>query len=253
MKKILIIIYLILLSVTSFSQTLNKLGKIKIAEIPTIPDYRVEKLNGNYKIHTDSLVFDGNSYFKIPNGFITSLIIADNNKDYIKHYDAEGKLIATILSDQVINLKISEKGNKLAFYNSQNIIHINLNNYKVDTLKGSFVYSFVGNEYLLYYNSDSKALYFKGNQILINEFPNQIIDFNGDVLIVTKLNIYKLEGNSLISKYEFKGKFFDAKIIEKEFYFVDKVEKRKSESFSLYKTSDFSRIMLVDRKDDLNQ
>lgn len=252
MKNI-IIICLLLISTASFSQKLNKLGKIEVEEIQTIPDYRVERINENYKIHTDSLVFDGNFYLKIPSGFITSLEIVDSQKDYVKHYDSEGKLIATILSDRIINLKISDKGNKLAFYNSENIIHVNLNNYKVDTLKGSFIYSFVGDEDLMYYNSDNKSIYYKGNQISINEYPNQIIDFKDRIYIVSKQKIYQLEGNSLLVKYEFKGKFFDAKIIDKEFYFVDMVENRKSESLSLYKTSDFSRFMLVDRIDDLNR
>lgn len=253
MKNIIILICSLLISTSSFSQKLNKLGKIEIEEIQTIPDYRVEKINGNYKVYTDSLVFDGNSYLKIPSGFITSLEIADSQKDYVKHYNSEGELIVTILSDRIINLKISDKGNKLAFNNSENIIHINLNNYKVDTLNGSFVYSFVGNEDLMYYNSDNKSIYYKGNQISINEYPNQIIDFKDRIYIVSKQRIYQLEGNSLLVKYEFEGKFFDAKVIDKEFYFVDMVEKRKSESFSLYKTSDFSRFMLVDRIDDLNR
>ena len=245
MKNFVILICLFCLSIEAFSQNLNKLGKIKIDDIPIIPDYRIEKGNGNYKIHTDSLIFEGNSYYKIPNGFITSLEIADTQKDYIKHYNSEGKLIVTILSDQIVNLKISEKGNKLAFYNSKSIIQVNLNNYKLDTLKGSVVFSFVGNEDLIYYNSITKSINYNGFQILINNYPNQIIEFNGVVLILTKQNIFKLEGNSLVSKYEFKGKFFDAKIIDKEFFFVDKVEKRKSESFSLYKTSDFSSFIIL--------
>ena len=253
MKNIIILTCLLLISTASFSQKLNKLGKIEIVEIPTIPDYRVEKINENYKIHTDSLDFEGNSYFKIPNGFITSLEIFDNEKDYIKHYDSKGKLIATILSDQIINLKISKEGNKLVFHNSEYIIYVNLNNYKVDTLKGSFVYSFVGNEDLMYYNSDNKSIYYKGNRISVNEYPNQFVDYKGGIYIITKYRIYKLEGNSLFVKYEFKGRFFDSEIIDKEFYFVDMVEKRKSESISLYKTSDFFRFMLVDRIDDLNK
>ncbi|MDA3953127.1 MAG: hypothetical protein PF485_05740 [Bacteroidales bacterium] len=253
MKKILVFVCLVFVSLSSFSQKLNKLGKIEIVEIPTIPDYRFEKINGNFKVNTDSFVFDGNSFYKIPTGFITSLEIVDTQKDYIKHYDSRGKLIATILSDRIINLKISEKGNKLAFYNSKNIIQINLGNYKVDTLQGSFIYSFVGNEDLMYYNSDNKFINYKGNQISIYEFPNQFIDYKGGIYIITKYKIYKLQGNSLFIKYEFKGKFFDAKIIDKEFYFVDMTEKRKSKSFSLYKTSDFSKFILVDRKDDLNR
>ena len=251
--RVFFIALLILVSSIGYSQKLNKIGKIEIVELPKMPDHRIEKINGIFKVIKDSFTFEGNTYYDIPNGFITSLEIVDNKKDYIKHYDAEGKLLATILSDQIINLKISEKGNNLVFYNSENIIHINLNNYYVDTLKGSFVYSFVGNEDLIYYNSGNKYIYHKGNQISIEEYPNQFIDYKGKVLVVTKQNIYELVGSSLFTRYEFRGKFFDAKIIDGEFYFVDKVEKRKSESLSLYKTSDFSRFVLVDRIDELNR
>lgn len=253
MKSLIFILLLILISLSGISQKLNKIGKIKIDEIPQMPDHEIEKTNGIFKVIKDSFVFEGNTYYDIPNGFITSLEIVDKEKDYIKHYNSEGKLLASILSDRIINLKISEKGNNLVFYNSENIIHINLNNYHVDTLKGSFVYSFVGNEELIYYNSESKNINYKGNQIPAEEYPNQFLDYKGKILVVTKQNIYELIGNSLFPKYEFRGKFFDAKIIDGEFYFVDKAEKRKSESFSLYKTSDFSRFVLVDRIDELNR
>jgi len=165
MKSLIFGLFLILISLSGISQTLNKIGKIKIDEIPQMPDHEIEKTNGIFKVIKDSFVFEGNTYYDIPNGFITSLEIVDKEKDYIKHYDFGGKLLATILSDQIINLKISESGNRLVFFNSENIIHINLNNYQVDTLKGSFVYSFVGNEDLIYYNSESKHINYKGSQI----------------------------------------------------------------------------------------
>ncbi|MCK5169275.1 MAG: hypothetical protein KAQ75_05280, partial [Bacteroidales bacterium] len=165
MKSLMFSLVLILISLSGISQKLNKIGKIKIDEIPKMPDHEIEKNNGIFKVLKDSFVFEGNTYYDIPNGFITSLEIVNNEKDYIKHYDSEGKLLASILSDRIVNLKISEEGNNLVFYNSENIIHINLNNYHIDTLKGSFVYSFVGNEDLIYYNSESKYINYKVNQI----------------------------------------------------------------------------------------
>lgn len=252
--RVFVIALLILASSIGYSQKLDKLGKIDLDEIPSLPDHRIEKINGEYKVLKDSFVFDGNTYYNTPNGFITGLIIVDNEKDYIKHYNKEGVLQATILSDKIINLKVSPQGKRLAFYNSGNIISIDLSNhYHMDTLAGSLVYSFVGNDNLIYYNSDGKYIAYQGNRILINEYPNQFLDFNGKVIVITKKYIYELIGNSLILKHKFRGMFFDAKIINDEFYFVDKVEKRKSESFSLYKASDFSKILLIDRIDDLNR
>lgn len=253
MKSFGIGILLVLISFSVSSQKLSKLGKIDLNEIKTIPDFRIEKQDGVYKIEKDSFVFEGNTYYEIPNGFISSLEVFDDEKDYIKQYNSAGKLLVTIFSDRIINLKVSEKGNKLVFHNSENLIMVNLNNYHIDTLESSFVYSFVDNEELIYYNSDEKSIYFKNLKINTNEFPNQFIDIKGKVLIITKQHIYELLGNSLFPKYNFEGQFFDSKIINDEFYFVDKVEKRKTENFSLYKTSDFSRIILVDRIDELNR
>lgn len=253
MKNSMAIFFFALISVTSYSQKLNKLGKINIDEIPTIPNHRIEKQDGVYKIVKDSFVLDGNAYYEIPDGFIVCLQVVGDDKDFIKRYDADGKLLVSIFSDRIINLKISEKANKLVFFDTEHIIQVNLNNYHMDTLQGSFVYSFVENEELIYYNPDQHAVCFNDLKIKIEEYPNQIIDFKGEILIITKQHIYGLVGGSLFSKYDFEGQFFDAEIINDEFYFVDKTGKRKTERFSLYKTSDFSKFILVDRKDELNR
>ncbi|MBU8892834.1 MAG: hypothetical protein KOO66_08640 [Bacteroidales bacterium] len=253
MKSVIFSLFLILTSLSGISQKLNKLGKIDLDVIPSMPDHRIEKNDGVYKVIKDSFVFEGNTYYSVPDGFITSLEIVDDKKDYIKHYSSDGKLIATILTDRIINLKISESGNNMAFYNTENIIHINMSNYKIDTLKGSFVYSFVGNGELIYYNSEDKHICYKENRIFSDEYPNQFIEYKGKVFVVTKQRIYELKGNSLFPVHEFKGSFFDAKIIDDEFYFVDKLEKRKTESFTLYKTSDFVRILMIDKLDELNR
>ena len=245
-------VFFCVISLFTFSQHLNKLGKIDVDEIPSMSDFRVQKTDNIYKVYKDSFVFDGNGFYEIPNGFITSLETIDDKKDYIKHYNSNGKLIVTILSDRIINLKTSKKGNKLAFHNSNNIIHVDLNTYKVDTLQGSFIYSFMNDDFV-YYNSDKDEINFRDLQIKIEEYPSQFVDYKGKILVITKQNIYELTGNSLFHRYEFKGKFFDAKLIDEDFYFVDKIEKRKSEIYSLYKTSDFSKFILIDRLDDLNR
>jgi hypothetical protein len=252
MKQITLFIFLVLFSLTGISQKLNKLGKIDLEELPTAPEFQVRKIDGVYKVFKDSFIFVGNSYYSIPEGFITSLESVDDEKDYIKHYNTDGKLLATILSDRIINLKLSENGMQLVFYNTENIIDINLSNYEIDTLSGSFVYTFLGND-LIYYDSKNKEIIYKGFKILIEDYPNQFLVYNDDILVFTKKLIYKLSGGNLIVLHSLKGNFFDAKIVNNEFYFVDKVEKRKSESFTLYKTSDFNKFMIIDKLDDLNQ
>ncbi len=251
--KFFIVILLSLISIFTYSQQLNKIGKIEVNEIPQMPEYRIDKINGEYKIIKDSLSFDGNTFFELPNGFISSLEVFDDKKDYIKHYDANGKLRVTILTDRIINLKVSTDGNELAFFNTENILHINLNNYHIDTLSGSFTYAFIGQHDLIYYNSEQKNISYKGNLISIEQTPIQFFEFKQKVFVITKNTIFEIIGSTLNSRLEFEGEFFDSKIIGDNFYFVDKVEKRKDESFSLYKTTDFSRIMLMDRIDELNR
>ena len=235
------------------AQKLNNLGKIEESRIPTLPEYRIEKINNEYKVLKDSFVFEGNGFYDIPDGFITTLEVFDNNKDYIKHYNSEGKLLVTILSDRIVNVKISEDGSKLAFNNAENIILVDLTGYQIDTLANSYVYEFVQGGQFIYYNPESKSVYFKNQKIDLTPYPNQFLNYKGRMLVITKQSIYELKGSSLNSIYEFRGTFFDAKVIDDELYFVDKEVKRKSESFSLYKTSDFDKIILVDRLDDLNR
>ena len=251
MKNLITIVFA-LSPLFSFTQHLNKIGKIELEEIPSMQEYRIQKLDNVYKVVKDSFILDGNTYFKIPNGYITSLQLVDNKKDYIKHYNSEGVLLVTIMSDKIINLKVSEKGNKVVFNNSKNIILINLNGYKLDTLADSYVYEFVQKEKLIYYNPANKSIYFNDVKIASEEYPNQFIDYKGKILVITKQYIYELAGNNLIPEYEFRGEFFDLRLVDGDLYFVDREEERKSESFSLYKTSDFTQIILVDRIDELN-
>lgn len=251
MIRLLFSVFLVFAYLSSNSQTLSSLGKIEDNAIPTMPEYTIQKIDGAYKILKDSFIFEGNTFYERPNGFITSLVIFNDEKDYIKQYNEYGNLLVTILSDRIINLKVSDQGNYLAFHNSESLIKINLKTYEIDTLQGSFVYSFI-KEDLIYYNSEDESIHLGKDQIETNEYPSQFLSFKGKVLVITKQNIYALQGNSLIHKHQFKGRFFDAKLIQNEFYFVERLEKRRSQSFSLYKTSDFNKIILVDRLDGLN-
>ena len=250
MKNIVLLLILLGFSSLSYSQKLNKIGKIE--EIPEFPDHRIKKVDGIFKVLKDSFVFEGNTLYQTPKGFITTLETADNKKDFLKQYDSNGELVVTIFTDRIINLKLSSNGNFTAFNNQDNILHIDLNTYKIDTLPSSFVYSFIRDEFI-YYNPEKNAIVRNGNYISIDEYPSQIISFKDKVLVISKSKIYDLVNNSLILIHEFKGQFFDSMIVDDDFYFVDKVEKRKTESFTLYKTSDFTRILMIDKLDDLNR
>lgn len=246
MKRAVFII-LILISFSSFSQRLNKIGKIEVDKISSLKPYVLENKNNTYKINYDSLIFDGNTWYEVQDGFLTTLEVADNKKDIIYAYDNKGKLKATILSDRIINLKVSEKGNFIAWYNNENILKVNLNNFAIDTLQGSYVYSFVGNEEFIYYNRSEKKIYYKNKQIPVNDYPFQFVEFDHKILVCTKRYLYELKHNNLVPVYEFNGSFFDLRIVNDELFFVEKREKRRENVFRLYKTKDFNQVYLVDK------
>jgi len=253
MKRFLLPFLFLLLPMFVNSQTINKLGKIHINELPKAADHEIMKVDGMYKVFADSLNFDGNTYYKIPNGYITSLEVFDKEKDYIKQYDSNGKLLVTIFSDRIINLKISCNGNRIAYFDNKNIILIDLVNYTSDTLKGSFAYSFLSDNSFVYYNSENHTIQYKGDNIFIDSYPNEFLEYKNRLLVLSKAYVIELSGVNLIALYELEGELFDAKIIDNEFYFVDKIEKRKKVGYTLYKTTDFKKFIIIDKFDDLNR
>lgn len=247
MNRILLFLLIGLFPLSASAQVLNKLGKIYLEEIPKAADHQIKKIDDKYKVFADSLMLEGNTYYNIPDGYITSLQVYNKEKDYIKQYDARGKLLATIFADRILNLKLSKTGKELAFYNTKNIIYIDLKNYSSDTLDGSFVYAFLNDNSFIYYNSENKTINHIGKSTPIEEYPNLFIEFKNRTLVITKNTIFELTGSDLIALHKLKGEFFDVKIIEDAFYFVDRIEKRKSEDYTLYKTSDFTNYIIVDK------
>ncbi|MDY6801259.1 MAG: hypothetical protein SVU94_08555 [Bacteroidota bacterium] len=231
-------------SITGYAQHLNKIGKIEVEVISSLKPYRVDY--DAQKIYTDSLTFEGNTWYTIETGFLTSLELANNEKDKIFYYDKKGKLKATILSNRVINLKVSKKGNFIAWYDSENIIKLNLNTFAIDTIQGTFVYAFVNQDQLIYYDPKQKGIYFNKQKATLADFPVQFVEFNSKILICTKKNLFELNYQELIAIYSFEGVFFDLKVIDDELYFVEKSEKRKETEFRLFKTKDFHQVKLVD-------
>jgi len=230
--------------VAGFSQQLNRIGKIEVETIPTLKPYRIDY--NAQKIYYDSLIFDGNTWYPIENGFLTTLELVNNEKDKIFCYSPQGKLKATILSDRVINLKTSANGRDIAWFDGEKILKINLNNFAVDTLTGSFVYSFIKNGAFIYYNPDKEMVYFDGKNIVSDEFPMQFLEFNHKILVCSEKYLFELKHQELVPRYTFNGTFFDLKMVDEELFFVEKREKRKETEFRLFKTKDFHRVQLVD-------
>ncbi len=246
-RKVFCILILMLLSVSGFTQRLNKIGKIEVDIIPTLKPYRIESKNYNHKIYYDSLILEGNTWYDIQNGFLTTLQFANNEKDKIFYYDSTGKLKATILSERVINLKVSKTGNLIAWYNGDKIIKFNVNTFTIDTLQGSFIYNFIENDKFIYYNPGQQFIDFDGQKTSLDDFPVQFVEFDSKILVCTKNHIFELTDQGLLTVYEFTGDFFDLKMIGDELFFVEKREKRKETVFRLFKTSDLKQFYLTDK------
>jgi len=235
----------VFLSINSYAQHLNKIGKIEVEVISSLKPYRIDY--EEQKIYTDSLTFEGNTWYAIETGFLTSLELANNEKDKIFCYDQHGQWKATILSNRVINLKVSKKGNSIAWYDSEHIIKLNLNTFAVDTLQGSFVYTFVKQDKFIYYDPGQKEIYFDKQKISLADSPLQFVEFDSKIIVCTKKNLYELNHQELNAFYSFEGVFFDLRIIDDQLFFVEKIEKRRKTIFRLYRTSDLKQFYLADK------
>ncbi|OFX90099.1 MAG: hypothetical protein A2W99_17395 [Bacteroidetes bacterium GWF2_33_16] len=249
MRKLYLYIFL-LISLTSSAQKLNKIGKIVLDELPQAHEYRVikEGLNStiNYK---DSLFFNGNVLYVLPNAFIANEETADDRPDRINYHDSTGKLIVSIITPRIINFKVSKKGSFAAFYNQENILLVNLVNFTIDTLFGSHSFTFTNDEKLIYYDSEEGVIVYNDQLYACNEFPYMFLDYNSTILAFTSSKIIRLSGNDFITIREFEGFFYDARIIDNNLYVVEKIVKRKDAIYTLYKTSDLVKFEIIEKTD----
>jgi hypothetical protein len=193
--KYIIFLLVLFFSLSGFSQKLNKLGKIVLEEIPQAPEFlRIKNGNSFNIIYKDSLTFEGNEFYKLPNAFIANDETADDRPDKINYYRPNGKLVVSIITPRIINFKTSVNGNYAAFYNQQNILLVNLNNYTIDTLFGSHSFAFTNDEKLIYYDSQEKVIAYKDQVYSSEEFPKMFLDFNSTIIAFTSSRLLKLSG-----------------------------------------------------------
>jgi hypothetical protein len=246
------IFFLILLSVvlSGSAQKLNKYGKIVLDEIPKAPDYYRIKIDDTNKIlYKDSLTFDGNEFYKLPNAFIANDETADNKPDKINYYNSEARLVFSILTPRIINFKTSINGNYAAFYNQSAILLVNLNTIHIDTLYGSHSFAFTNNEELIYFDSEERLIAYKDQVYSCEEFPSMFLDFNSNILVFTSSKMMQLSGYDFVTAREFEGTFQDARIIDEKLYIVEKMIKRKNVIYTLYKTKNLINFEIIEKSD----
>lgn len=248
MKKIIILGWLFI-SFAGYSQKLNRVGKIVIDELPKAPDHEIIKENNKFRIYKDSLIFDGNVLYKLPDGYIANDETADDNPDRMNYYDLTGNLKVSLISPRIINFKVSGNGNFAAFYNQQNILLVNLKNFSIDTLNGSHSFAFTSDEKLIYFDSRERIIVYDNHVYTSNEFPVMFLDFNSAILVITSEKIMKLTDSGFVTVREFYGTFYDAMVIDNILYFVDKTSKRKDTNYRLFKTSDLVNYVIVEMLD----
>jgi len=250
MRFILITIVISVFSLFVQAQKLSKLGKIALDELPKAPEFSRIKNGYDYRInYKDSLYFQGNELYKLPNAFIANEETADDRPDKINYYNSDGKLVVSIITPRIINFKVSRHGNLAAFYNQQNILLINLNNFKIDTLYGSHSFAFTNEEKLIYYDSKENIIVYNDQVYACDEFPSMFLDFNSEILAITSSRMLRLSGYDFITVRNFDGVFFDARIIDNILYVVEKSVKRKNIFYTLFKTSDLEKFEILEKSD----
>jgi hypothetical protein len=248
--KYIVFLLTLFLSLSGFSQKLNKLGKIVLDEIPQAPEYwRIKNGNSFNIIYKDSLTFEGNEFYKLPNAFIANDETADDRPDKINYYGPNGKLVVSIITPRIINFKTSLNGDYAAFYNQKNILLVNLNNFHIDTLFGSHSFAFTNDEKLIYYDSQEKVIAYKDQVYPSEEFPKMFLDFNSTIIAFTSSQIIKLTDYNFVSVRDFEGEFYDARIIDNSLYFVEKTVKHKETFYTLYKTTNLVNFEIIEKSD----
>lgn len=248
--KNLILFLFVIISFSTYSQKLNRLGKIVLDEIPQAPEFWRIKNGTSYNIiYKDTLTFEGNEFYKLPNAFVANDETADEKPDKINYYGSNGKLVVSIITPRIINFKTSVNGSFAAFYNRENILLVDLNTFHIDTLFGSHSFAFTNDEKLIYYDAQEKIIVYENQVYSCEEFPKMFIDYNSNILVFTSSRILKFSGTDFITLKEFEGEFYDARIIDNILYFVDKKQKRKDPVFTLYKTSDLINFEIIEKSD----
>ncbi|MGE0089358.1 MAG: hypothetical protein AB7S50_07775 [Bacteroidales bacterium] len=244
------LLVLLFIGLSTSAQKLNKYGKIVLDEIPKAPDfYRIKNDDNNKILYKDSLTFEGNEFYKLPNAFIANDETADNKPDKINYYNSEGKLVFSILTPRIINFKTSINGNYAAFYNQSAILLVNLNTIYIDTLFGSHSFAFTNKEEFIYFDSEERLIAYKDQIYSCEEFPSMFLDFNSNILVFTSSKMMQLSGYDFINVREFEGVFHDARIIDDTLYLVEKLVKRKNVIYTLYKTKDLLNFEIIEKSD----
>jgi hypothetical protein len=227
-----------------FSQELNKYGHI-ISKIKAEENYEINTKNDRGYINADGFELEGNSFYRLKNGYLTILTISDNMPSSIFIYDNSGKKIFSGRYSQVINFALSENKNYGIFYENKKVVVLDLINITQNIYEGSLTFAISEQGIPAFYSDEENLILYGNTKYEIAKQPNKLMFINNYLLAFAERSISLAENNSFKEIFKFNGKFFEAISINNKLYVVEKIIKKESFNFNLYESSDLTAFSII--------
>ena len=221
MKKTLILLLLLTGIFSLFAVQISSAGRIVKPKLSA--EYFQE--DGEYYIRYDEMEFIGTSLHLFGLGYIALTTLEETAPVWVKIYNSKGSLEKAFKADKVINLQ-SNKNRYAAYYDGENIVKIDSENYKMTSHRGSSVFGLdvAGN---IAFSKNSKTLVYKNSEFELNEIIREISFFQGKIYVSTKKGLWEISDESRKIR---NGNCLDLELVNDALYFSIKDRNRAKQS-----------------------
>ncbi|MDP8226047.1 MAG: hypothetical protein P9L89_00170 [Candidatus Celaenobacter polaris] len=231
---------------TCMAAELNQYGHITNDMQKEDVKYSIE--NGIFTIRCDGHVFEGNSFFRTAEGYLTLITLEDNVPSILRLYKNDGKLLYEETYQKIINLTLSANREFAAFFDGKGIVVLKDDNTDIKHYPGSIFFAVDDLGHPVYYNAEQKMISYKSFSTPFDEYPHHILFWNQHPVICAKNSINLLVDRKLDPLYTSKNTIFEVKAINSELYFVERKMSNNSFTFELYHYTDQESILKIDEK-----
>lgn len=193
------------------------------------------------------LELKGNGLHMVKNGFLTTETYEASVPVKLRFYDTLGKNRETLSFSRIYNLKISQNGKYIAFFDTKNIISINVDDFCVHKYPKSSVFDINNTGTVIYYNENKRELSISDIYFKLTEHPIKIISDQDQQHIFTRNNLYSLNESGLVHLIELTGTFFTAKSNNSQLYFVTKQTQEGKFIFTLFTLDNNKAISEIEK------
>ena len=231
MKKTLILLLLLTGIFSLFAVQISSAGRIVKPKLSA--EYFQE--DGEYYIRYNEMEFIGTSLHLFGLGYIALTTLEETAPVWVKIYNSKGSLEKAFKADKVINLQ-SNKNRYAAYYDGENIVKIDSENYKMTSHRGSSVFGLdvAGN---IAFSKNSKTLVYKNSEFELNEIIRGISFFQEKLYVSTKKGLWEISDESRKIR---NGNCLDLELVNDALYFSIKDGNRAK----IYKISQSNEIIL---------